>query len=113
MDNCYQVIEEGGTFREFEKSHEGLEDAIECAWENSTDVVWKHDDVAETIWSIDNVEITWNEDQFNSDAEADADAQARFIVNGTRYMQVQESNAMVCPLSHFLVWQNHIVMDLG
>ena len=76
MDNCYQVIEEGGTFREFEKSHEGLEDAIECAWENSTDVVWKHDDVAETVWSIDDVEITWNEDQFNSDAEADADALA-------------------------------------
>ena len=38
--------------------------------------MWKHDDVAETIWSIDNVEITWNEDQFNSDAEADADALA-------------------------------------
>ena len=66
MDNCYQVIEEGGTFREFPKSHEGLEDAIECAWENSTDVVW----------NIDDVEITWNEDQFNSDAEADADALA-------------------------------------
>ena len=70
MDNCYQVIEEGGTFREFPKSHEGLENAIECAWENCTDVVWKHDDVAETIWSIDNVEIAWNEDQFNSDADA-------------------------------------------
>ena len=76
MNNCYQVIKEDGTFREFPKSHEGLEDAIECAWENCTDVVWKHDDVAETIWSIDNVEITWNEDQFNSDAEADADALA-------------------------------------
>ena len=76
MDNCYQVIEEGGTFREFPKSHEGLEDAIECAGENSPDVVWKHDDVAETVWSIDDVEITWNEDQFNSDAEAEADALA-------------------------------------
>jgi hypothetical protein len=76
MDNCYQVIEEGGTFREFPKSHEGLENAIECAWENCTDVVWKHNDVAETVWSIDDVEITWNEDQFNSDAEANADALA-------------------------------------
>jgi hypothetical protein len=57
MDNCYQVIEEGGTFREFPKSHEGLEDAIECAWENCTDVVWKHNDVAETVWSIDNPEF--------------------------------------------------------
>ena len=79
MDNCYQVIEEGGTFREFEKSHEGLEDAIEFAWENSTDVVWKNGDVAQTVWSIDDVEIAWNEepwDGFNSDAEADADALA-------------------------------------
>ena len=57
MDNCYQVIEEGGTFREFEKSHEGLEDAIECAWENCTDVVWKHDDVAETVWAIPDIHI--------------------------------------------------------
>ena len=29
--NKYYVVEEGGTFREFAKSHEGLEDAIEFA----------------------------------------------------------------------------------
>ena len=47
-----------------------------CTQKHEFDLVWKHDDVAETVWSIDDVEITWNEDQFNSDAEADADALA-------------------------------------
>ncbi len=56
MDNCYQVIEKGGTFREFKKSRKGFVDAINFARENRSDVLWKHNGVAETVWP-DNV--TW------------------------------------------------------
>ena len=57
--NKYHVVEEGGTYREFEKSHEGLEEAINFAWEISSDVLCNTNGVAETIWSSENVEITW------------------------------------------------------
>ena len=57
--NKYHVVEEGGTYREFEKSHEGLEEAINFAREISSDVLCNTNGVAETIWSSENVEITW------------------------------------------------------
>jgi hypothetical protein len=62
--NSYHVIERGGTFRTFEKSHKGLEDAIDFAWEISSDVLCNTNGVAETIWSSEDVEITWTDEDY-------------------------------------------------
>ena len=59
--NNYHVIERGGTFRTFEKSHKGLEEAINFAWEISSDVLCNTDGVAETVWSCEDVEIRWDD----------------------------------------------------
>ena len=87
----YHVVEEGGTFREFAKSHEGLEDAIEYAHDIMSEVLHNRDGGgAEVVWSYEShlnsftPEIDpdeWDKedepwDGFNSDAEADADALA-------------------------------------
>ena len=79
--NKYYVVEEGGTFREFAKSHEGLEDAIEFAHDIMGEVMCNQEGGgAEAIWSYEShlnsftPDTDW--DGFNSDAEADADALA-------------------------------------
>ena len=79
--NKYYVVEEGGTFREFAKSHEGLEDAIELAHDIMGEVMCNQEGGgAEAIWSYEShlnsftPDTDW--DGFNSDAEADADALA-------------------------------------
>ena len=79
--NKYHVVEEGGTFREFAKSHEGLEDAIEYAHDIMSEVLHNRDGGgAEVVWSYEShlnsftPDTDW--DVFNSDAEADADALA-------------------------------------
>ena len=59
--NNFHVVERGGTFRTFEKSHKGLEEAIDFAWEISSDVLCNTNGVAETIWSSEDVEITWTD----------------------------------------------------
>ena len=95
--NKYHVVEEGGTFREFAMSHEGLEDAIEYAHDIMSEVLhYRGGDGstigagAEVVWSYeshlnsftpdidpdewDKEDEPW--DGFNSDDEADADALA-------------------------------------
>ena len=79
--NKYYVVEEGGTFRECAKSHEGLEDAIEFAHDRMGEVMCNQEGGgAEAIWSYEShlnsftPDTDW--DGFNSDAEADADALA-------------------------------------
>ena len=79
--NKYHVVEEGGTFREFAKSHEGLEDAIEYAHDIMSEVLHNRDGGgAEVVWSYEShlnsftPDTDW--DGFNSDAEADAAALA-------------------------------------
>ena len=79
--NKYYVVEEGGTFREFAKSHEGLEDAIEFANDIMGEVMCNQEGGgAEAVWSYEShlnsftPDTDW--DGFNSDAEADADALA-------------------------------------
>ena len=85
--NKYHVVEEGGTFREFAMSHEGLEDAIEYAHDIMSEVLhYRGGDGstigagAEVVWSYEShlnsftPDTDW--DGFNSDAEADADALA-------------------------------------
>ena len=79
--NKYHVVEEGGTFREFAKSHEGLEDAIEFAHDIMGEVMCNQEGGgAEAIWSyeshLDSFTPDTDWDGFNSDAEADADAYA-------------------------------------
>ena len=79
--NKYYVVEEGGTFREFAKSHEGLEDAIEYAHDIMSEVLYNHEGGgAEVVWSyeshLDSFTPDTDWDGFNSDAEADADALA-------------------------------------
>ena len=59
--NNYHVGERGGTFRTFDKSHEGLEEAINFAWEISSDVLCNTNGVAETVWSSEDVEIHWTD----------------------------------------------------
>ena len=79
--NKYYVVEEGGTFREFAKSHEGLEDAIEFAHDIMGEVMCNQEGGgAEAVWSyeshLDSFTPDTDWDGFNSDAEADADALA-------------------------------------